>query len=70
MSRSLLANLPEVQEVHIIAGEWDILIKLRAKDVDSIGKFVVDKMRAIKGIEKTLTCIVFETLKEGLKLEV
>jgi Lrp/AsnC family leucine-responsive transcriptional regulator len=60
-----IASFPEVQEVHIISGEWDILIKVKAKDVDSVGKYVVDKLRLVKGIEKTLTCLVFESEKES-----
>ncbi|MCJ7713514.1 Lrp/AsnC ligand binding domain-containing protein, partial [Candidatus Bathyarchaeota archaeon] len=58
----------EVQEVHIITGDWDLIIKLRAEAVDSIGKFVIDKLRLINGLEKTLTCMVFETIKETTKL--
>jgi Lrp/AsnC family leucine-responsive transcriptional regulator len=63
-----IAKFPEVQEVHIITGDWDLLIKLRAESVESIGKFVVDKLRLIKGLEKTLTCMVFETVKETTKI--
>lgn len=59
-----IARFPEVQEVHIITGDWDLLVKLRAENVDAVGKFVVDKLRRIKGLEKTLTCMVFETVKE------
>jgi len=59
-----IAMFPEVQEVHIITGDWDILIKVKEKDVETIGKFVIDKLRFVKGIEKTLTCMVFETEKE------
>lgn len=59
-----IAKLPEVQETHIITGDWDILIKVKEKDVAAIGKFVVDKLRMVEGIEKTLTCMVFETEKE------
>lgn len=59
-----VAQFPEVQEVHIISGDWDILIKMRASDVESVGKFVVDKLRLVKGVEKTLTCLVFESQKE------
>jgi DNA-binding Lrp family transcriptional regulator len=40
------------------------LVKLRAENVEAIGKFVVDKLRPISGLEKTLTCMVFETVKE------
>jgi len=59
-----IAKFPEVQEVHIITGDWDILIKVKEKDVGTIGEFVIDKLRMVKGIEKTLTCMVFETEKE------
>jgi DNA-binding Lrp family transcriptional regulator len=59
-----IAKFREVQEVHIITGDWDLLVKLRAESVDAIGKFVVDKLRLIRGLEKTLTCMVFETVKE------
>jgi DNA-binding Lrp family transcriptional regulator len=60
-----IGDFPEVQEVHIISGEWDILIKVKVRDVDSVGKFVVDKLRLVSGIEKTLTCLVFESEKES-----
>ena len=59
-----IAKFAEVQEVHIITGDWDLLVKLRAASVDAVGKFVVDKLRLISGLEKTLTCMVFETVKE------
>ncbi len=59
-----IAAFPEVQEVHIITGGWDILIKVKADHVDTLGKFVMDKLRLIEGIENTLSCIVYETVKE------
>ena len=63
-----IVKFPEVQEVHIITGDWDLLVKLRAESVDAVGKFVVDKLRLIKGLEKSLTCMVFETVKETTKI--
>jgi Lrp/AsnC family leucine-responsive transcriptional regulator len=63
-----ISKFPEVQEVYIITGDWDLLVKLRAESVDAVGKFVVDKLRHIKGLEKTLTCMVFETVKETTTL--
>ncbi|MDH5266956.1 MAG: Lrp/AsnC family transcriptional regulator [Candidatus Bathyarchaeota archaeon] len=59
-----IAALPEVQEVHIITGGWDILIKVRADHVDTLGKLVMDKLRMVEGVENTLSCIVYETVKE------
>jgi len=63
-----ISKFQEVQEIHIITGDWDLLIKLRTLSVDAIGKFVVDKLRLINGLEKTLTCMVFETLKDTTKI--
>ena len=65
-----VARLPEAQEVHIITGDWDILIKVKERDVAAIGRFVVDKLRNIRGIEKTLTCMVFGTAKETLDIAI
>lgn len=63
-----IAKFPEVQEVHIITGDFDILVKVKEKDVNQIGKFVIDKLRMVEGIEKTLTCMVFETEKETTEI--
>ena len=65
-----ISRFPEVQEVHIITGDWDLLIKLRAENVETVGKFVVDKLRLTKGLEKTLTCMVFKTVKETTEVVV
>jgi len=59
-----IAIFPEVQEVHIITGGWDILIKVKADHVDTLGKLVMDKLRMVEGVENTLSCIVYETVKE------
>lgn len=59
-----IAKFPEVQEAHIITGDRDLLIKVKEKDVNKIGKFVIDKLRMVEGIETTLTCMIFETQKE------
>lgn len=65
-----ISRFQEVQEVHIITGDWDILIKVKARDVAEIGRFVVDKLRMVRGIEKTLTCMVFDTAKETLDVPI
>ena len=59
-----IANLPEIQEVHIIAGDWDMIVKVREKDVENLGKVVLDKIREIKGVKETVSLIVFESIKE------
>lgn len=65
-----ISKFPEVQEVHIITGDWDLMIKVKAESVDKMGKFVIDKLRLVKGIERTLTCVVFETVKETTEIPI
>jgi len=60
-----ISKMPEVFEVAVISGGWDILLKVRAGSVEEIGKLVVDRLRAMKGIEKTETCVAFQTIKES-----
>ena len=61
-----IAKLPDVQEVHILSGEYDLLLKIRGKSLEEIGKLVVDKLRQLKGVGRTLTCACFETVKEEI----
>jgi Lrp/AsnC family transcriptional regulator, leucine-responsive regulatory protein len=59
-----IAQIPDIYEVHIISGDWDFLVKARGESIESIGQLVMDKIRNVKGVERTLTCASFLTLKE------
>ncbi|MDG7016226.1 MAG: Lrp/AsnC family transcriptional regulator [Nitrososphaerota archaeon] len=59
-----ISKIRGVYEVAVISGEWDILLKVRASSVEEIGSLVVDKLRGMKGIEKTQTCVAFQTINE------
>jgi len=61
-----ITKLPGVSEVHIISGEYDLLLKVRGKSLEEIGKLVIDKLRQLQGVGRTLTCACFETVKEEL----
>ena len=61
-----IAKLNGVFEVHIVTGEYDLLIKVRGTSLEEIGKLVVDKLRKLDGVDKTLTCACFETIKEDV----
>jgi len=61
-----IALLPSVFEVHIISGEYDLLVKVRGTSLEEIGKLIIGKLRLIKGVGRTLTCTCFETIKEEI----
>ncbi len=63
-----IAAFPLVQEVYIIAGEWDLLIKLKGRDTREIGSFVIDELRSLKNIDRTLTISSFITIKESCSI--
>ena len=59
-----IALMENVEEAHLISGEWDILLKVRGSSVKEIGDLVIDKIRGMHGVAKTLTCVVFYSAKE------
>ncbi|ASJ15995.1 transcriptional regulator [Thermococcus chitonophagus] len=61
-----IAKIPGVYEVHIIAGEWDLLLKVRASNAEEVGKIVIDRLREIKGVGQTVTMVSFVTVKEEI----
>lgn len=65
-----LAAIPEVQEVHHIAGEDCFLVKVRARDTESLGRLMRERFGAISSIRSTRTTIVLETVKETCALPV
>lgn len=65
-----LAELPEVQEVHQIAGEDCYLVKVRAADTEHLGRLMREKFSAIPSVRSTRTTIVLTTMKESAQLPV
>ncbi len=59
-----IAKLGHVYEAHILAGDWDMLLKVRGESIEGIGKLVVDKLRGFEGIGRTLTIACFDTTKD------
>jgi Lrp/AsnC family transcriptional regulator, leucine-responsive regulatory protein len=64
----LVSEIPEVLEVHDVAGEDCLLVKVRTADTDALGKLLRDRFGRIPTIVTTRTTIVLETVKEGSQL--
>ncbi len=50
------------EEVSIVTGGTDLIIKVRVKDVEELNEFVIKKLRSIKGVDKTQTVIVLKEI--------
>jgi Lrp/AsnC family leucine-responsive transcriptional regulator len=64
----VLAALPEVQEVHHVAGEDCFLVKVRTRDTDALGALLRDRVKCIPSVRSTRTTIVLDTIKESAML--
>ena len=53
-----LKEMEEVKEVHVLFGEWDLLVKLKMPDPEMVGTFVMENIRSIKAVKLTSTMIV------------
>jgi Lrp/AsnC family leucine-responsive transcriptional regulator len=63
-----LKRIPEILEVHNIAGEDCYLIKVRVKDTFALSEFLRDPIGRIPSITSTRTTIALETYKETIAL--
>ncbi len=66
----MLAEIPEVLEVHVIAGEDCYLVKVRVADTEALYRLLQDKFRGIESVGATKTTIVIHTVKETALLRI
>ena len=59
-----LARVPDVLEVHHVAGQDSYLVKVRVRDPESLGRLLRERFGAIPGVRSTMSTIALETLKE------
>jgi Lrp/AsnC family leucine-responsive transcriptional regulator len=65
-----LSLIPEVQEVHYVAGDDSFLVKVRVADTEELGRLIRDKITTIKSVHSTRTGIVLSTYKETAKIPI
>ncbi len=65
-----VAEIPEVLEVHHVAGEDCLLVKVRVPDTEALGRLLRDQLGRIGTITSTRTTIVLGTVKESAELPI
>ena len=63
-----IAEIPEVQEVHQIAGDDCYLIKIRTNEIASLMEVMRKKFPVKPNLVSTRTAVVLETTKEQMQL--
>lgn len=60
---SKLSEREEVIEAHFVTGEFDIIAKVRGKDIKEISEFVSRKIRTWEGVQRTVTALSIKEVK-------
>ena len=53
-----LLQLAQVQEAHVLFGEWDLIAKVDTESPEALATFVMDNVRNIPGVKLSSTLIV------------
>ena len=60
-----LVKLEEVEEVATVYGEYDAVVKVRAKDMEHLDHFIVEKLRGIRNIFLTATMLIAKEYQQA-----
>ena len=55
--RSLASDDIKLVSADVVTGPYDSIVVLEANDLDQLARFVTDKIQAIDGVQRTLTCV-------------
>jgi DNA-binding Lrp family transcriptional regulator len=58
-----ISKFKEVVEANLVIGENDIVIKIDAKDISHMDKFLTEKLRVLPDVFLTTTMIITEQIK-------
>ncbi|MEM0016995.1 MAG: Lrp/AsnC family transcriptional regulator [Candidatus Korarchaeum sp.] len=59
-------DLPWIEEAHIITGDYDVLLKVRARDMDELTRFLITELARHPDVERTHTLMVLKSPYSGL----
>jgi|YelNatPaOPRAMG01_1025707.scaffolds.fasta_scaffold723398_1 DNA-binding Lrp family transcriptional regulator len=56
--RDQIRSVPGVESAELVTGPYDIVVKIKGKDMSELSKVVTDKILATKGVGKTITLVI------------
>jgi DNA-binding Lrp family transcriptional regulator len=56
-----LKAIPEVEEIHVVTGEYDLVVKLRARDSAHLQELLVTRVHRVTGFKRSATEICLTT---------
>lgn len=67
--KTAVLGLSQVQECHLVSGDFDYLIKIRISDMASYRELLGDILQKLPGVRDTKSYVVMEELKESLAID-
>ena len=68
--RDAVLALPEVQECHLVSGNFDYLVKARLADMSAYREFLEETLLNVPGVLSSTSIVVMEAVKETLSLKI
>lgn len=68
--RRAVVKLPQVQECHLVSGDFDYLLKARISEMASYRKLLGDILLKLPHVRESKSYIVMEEIKETLMLHI
>lgn len=59
-----VARIPEVEEIHRVAGEDSYIVRVRVANTEDLGRLVRERIETIKSVSSARTTLVLKTLKD------
>ena len=59
-----VGKIPEIEQCHMIAGQFDYLLKVRSKDISAYRQFLGEKISELPHVSHTSTFVVMQSVKE------
>lgn len=56
-----LQAIPEVEEIHVVTGEYDLVVKIRARDTAHLQELLVSRVHRVTGFKRSATEICLTT---------
>lgn len=65
-----LAKLNFIEDIYLVTGTWDMIIKVRFPDVNQMRSFLIKDLRRIEGVKDTYTSMAITIFKDrGVKFQ-
>lgn len=68
--KAAAVELPQVQECHLVSGDFDYLIKIRIADMAAYRELLGEILHGLPGVRDTKSYVVMEEVKETLALDI